>query len=85
LEGLQGLRLCQAPTLAQVWHVPNVTADYFGNSSERWWNHPNHGGHGPFDQLTPPLANFLLGANASGSICNALTAFVHALLNDHRQ
>lgn len=57
----------------------NVPADYWApNATGRWWSDPDRSGHGPFDLLTPPLAAALLDANASATLCPALSGLLRA-------
>ena len=63
----------------QIWNIPELPPGYFTNDTDRWWNRPEDGGHGPFDMLTPPIANTLLEAKASGPVCQALTSLLQTM------
>ena len=65
------------PRPLQAYWVPSLPSDYF-ETAERWWSQPDHSGHGPFDLLTPPLADAWLRANASAALCDALASFLEA-------
>lgn len=66
------------PPPCQVWAVPELHPSYFTDPSA-WWNQPSDRyGHGPFDILTPALADAFLRANASSVICQALGGLLDA-------
>ncbi|KAL4419691.1 hypothetical protein ABPG75_006789 [Micractinium tetrahymenae] len=65
----------------EAWPVPQLPASYFSDSG-RWWNQPGHYGHGPFDLLTPALAEAGLQTHAEGTVCSILSAAVAAAAQD---
>lgn len=52
------------------------------NHSDAWWANPHRSGHGPFDVITPPVADALLRANASAAICPTLSKLLEAAYAD---
>ena len=73
---------CPLPCL-QEWPAPGMPTDYWNSSNgEHWWEDPERSGHGPFDMLTPPVADALLKANASSTVCEALSSLLEAASTD---
>ncbi|KAL4437811.1 hypothetical protein ABPG77_005723 [Micractinium sp. CCAP 211/92] len=56
----------------EAWPVPQLPPSYFSDPRQ-WWNQPRHGDHGPFDLLTPALADRLAAAGAVTPMCDALS------------
>ena len=50
--------------------------------SDVWWEQPDHHGHGPFDVITPPVADALLTYGAPPVLCNALSRLLVTLETD---
>ncbi|KAL4452032.1 hypothetical protein ABPG75_007694 [Micractinium tetrahymenae] len=66
----------------RLYPVPELPADYFTNTTGRWWSSPDSSGHGPFDVFTPPIADALLRANASYTVCSAISDFLRGATTD---
>lgn len=66
------LIISRPPPPVQAWPVPQLPPSYFSDPRQ-WWNQPRHGDHGPFDLLTPALADRLAAAGAATPMCDALT------------
>ncbi|PSC71100.1 putative DNA-3-methyladenine glycosylase 2 [Micractinium conductrix] len=63
----------------KIWDVPQVPSEYFStNTTDKWWGQEDTSGHGPFDLLTPPLADALVRADASTIVCHALSDLLRA-------
>jgi len=62
----------------QAWQVPDPPPEYF-TDPRQWWNQDGHYGHGPFDLLTPRLAEELMRTGASDAICGTLSSLLPAV------